>query len=77
MKEQYLKLYDKYEKEASNLKASSKKIIVVFNTVTEKEIVHKKLKMSELVKFWYYFTKLLGCKSEAIGYYSERIAEPQ
>jgi hypothetical protein len=77
MKEQYMKLFDKYEREASNLKASSKKVIVVFSTLEEKEVVHKKLKMSEITKFWFYFTKLLGQKSESVSFYSERIAEPQ
>ena len=43
----------------------------------EKEAVHKQLRMNELTKFWFYFTKAVGCKSESIGYYSERIAEPQ
>ena len=40
-------------------------------------MVHKKLRLNELVKFWFYFTKLIACKSEAIGYYSERLSEPQ
>ena len=77
LKEKYLKLYDKYERESSNLKASSKKVIVVFNSASQMEEVHKRLKMNEAVKFWFYLTKLLGCKSEAIGFYSERVAEPQ
>lgn len=77
MKEEYLKEFDKYEMKSSNLKASSKKVVVVFNTIEQKEKVHAALKMSEIVKFFHYFSKLLGYKSDAINYYSERIAEPQ
>lgn len=70
MKGEYLQHFDKYEKELRNLKASSKKVVAVFNTIEQKEKVHKALRMSEMKKFFHYFSKMLGCKSESIGYYS-------
>lgn len=50
---------------------------MVFNTIDQKEKVHAKLKMNEALKFLHYMSKILGIKSSPIGYYSERLAEPQ
>lgn len=50
---------------------------MVFNTIEEKEQVHSSLKLNSFVKFGYYISKLLGFKRNSIGYFSERIAEPQ
>ena len=33
--------------------------------------------MNGLVKFVHYFFRLFNCKTEPIGYYSERLTEPQ
>lgn len=49
---------------------NSKKILVVFNTIDQKEKVHAKLKMNEALKFLHYMSKILGIKSSPIGYYS-------
>ena len=52
-------------------------MVIVFNTFEQKERIHKALRVNEFIKFMHYCSKILGCKSEPIGYYSERIAEPQ
>jgi len=39
--------------------------------------VHLYLKMNEFSKFAHYMSKILGMKSDPIGYYSERLSEPQ
>jgi hypothetical protein len=41
---------------------NSKKVMVVFNTIEEKEKVHANLKLNRFVKFSYYISKLLGFK---------------
>ena len=56
---------------------NTKKILIVFNTIEQKENVHKKLKMSEFFKFLHYMSKIFKFKSDPIGYYSERVGEPQ
>ena len=50
---------------------------MVFNTIDQKEKVHAKLKMNEALKFLHYMSRILGLRSSPIGYYSERLAEPQ
>ncbi len=56
---------------------NTKKILIVFNTIEQKENIHNKLKMSEFFKFLHYMSKIFKFKSDPIGYYSERVSEPQ
>jgi CRISPR/Cas system-associated endonuclease/helicase Cas3 len=49
---------------------NGKKILVVFNTIEQKEHVHKALKMNEFFKFLHYMSKMFQLKSDPIGYYS-------
>lgn len=70
-------LYDRVDLLRENINKNTKKIIVVFNTIEEKEMVHRHLKMNECTKFVHYISKIMGCKSDPISYYSERVAEPQ
>lgn len=75
--EEYLSLYDESEVLKENMNKNSKKILVVFNTIEQKEKVHQMLKMNEGLKFLHYMSKMLQLKSDPISYYTERVAEPQ
>jgi uncharacterized membrane protein YvlD (DUF360 family) len=72
-----LSLYDETMILGESINKNSKKILVVFNTIDQKEKVHAALKMSEIKKSIHYISKMLGIKSSPIGYYSERLVEPQ
>lgn len=77
MKEKYLNLYDDYEKEELFLETNSKKVIVVFNTIQQKEIIHSALQVNNFSKLYHYSSKLLCSREDNLPFYSERISEPQ
>lgn len=72
-----MSLYELTGDLTENQKKPTKKVIVVFNTIEQKEKIHKSLRMNEFVKFWHYIAKILNIEKNPIDYYSERISEPQ
>ena len=62
---------------AESLSNHTKKVIVVFNTTEQREIVHKTLRINELKKFLFYSAKMIGYKGLDQGYFTESLPEPE